>query len=522
MMRKLRIGIVDLVSQGPTKALYARIMNANLVGIMPQVVATWCEQQGHEVKLVCYTGFEDLEKELPENPDMVFIGAFTETAQVAYALSAFLQARGAVTAIGGPHARCYPQDARLYFDYVLGLTDKTVITSVLEECSRHRPQGLCLSAARQPSELPGVRERWKFIEQTLRKVPFVKVVQMLGSTGCPYSCDFCIDSVQTYQPFAFDIITRDLQFLRTKFKRPLVGWHDPNFGVLFDRTMEAIEKAAPDGGMDFAAESSLSLLSEPRLKRLKKNGFKALLPGVESWFGLGNKSKAGGIFGLDKVKLVAEQVNMVMRYVPYVQTNFVMGLDSDKGPEPFELTKKFIDLAPGAFPGYSLLTAFGQAAPVNLEYQRANRVLGFPFHFLDNHHAMNVRPLNYTWPDFYRNLVGLSEYSFSAGSIFNRFVENHGAAPRLLNLVRAVSSEGFGRQKYYRGILDKLETDNRFRDYFEQQTAALPPFYTELMKKDLGWLWDWLPKGAVLHDPEAYLKETTRAQPRQEKELQCR
>ena len=68
---------------------------------------------------------------------------------------------------------------------------------------------------------------------------------------------------------------------------------------------------------------------------------------------------------------------MILRYIPYVQTNFVMGLDCDAGPEPFDLTKKFIDLCPGAFPAYSLLSAFGRAAPLNLEYQKAGRVLPF-------------------------------------------------------------------------------------------------------------------------------------------------
>ena len=50
-MRKLRIGIIDLVSKGPTRALFARVMNANLASIMPQVIAVWCEQEGHDVTL---------------------------------------------------------------------------------------------------------------------------------------------------------------------------------------------------------------------------------------------------------------------------------------------------------------------------------------------------------------------------------------------------------------------------------------------------------------------------------------
>src|SRR5256886_7902265 len=177
-MRKLRIGIIDLVSKGPTRALFARVMNANFAAIMPQVIAVWCEQAGHDVTLVCYTGFEDLVEELPAKVDLVFIGAFTEAAQLAYALSNVFRSRGAVTAIGGPHARCYPQDALKYFDYVLGFTDRATVSDVLEDCSQHRPVGMHMAARQQPAALPGVRERWKFIEPTLKKAPFIKFVPM--------------------------------------------------------------------------------------------------------------------------------------------------------------------------------------------------------------------------------------------------------------------------------------------------------------------------------------------------------
>ena len=144
-----------------------------------------------------------------------------------------------------------------------------------------------------------------------------------------------------------------------------------------------------------------------------------MLPGIESWYDLGNKSKTRRT-GMDKVEQVSEHVNMILRYIPYVQTNFVLGLDSDEGAEPFELTKKFVDLSPGAFPAYSLLSAFGRAAPLNLEYQRAGRVLPFPLHFLNNNHAMNVRPKNYDWPEFYDRLVDLTTYSFSGRAIMRR------------------------------------------------------------------------------------------------------
>jgi len=41
--------------------------------------------------------------------------------------------------------------------------------------------------------------------------------------------------------------------------------------------MDAIEEAVPENRIDFIAESSLSLLSEPHMKRLKRNGFGAML-----------------------------------------------------------------------------------------------------------------------------------------------------------------------------------------------------------------------------------------------------
>jgi hypothetical protein len=290
------------------------------------------------------------------------------------------------------------------------------------------------------------------------------------------------------------------------YKRPLVGWHDPNFGVRFDDYMNAIEEAIPENSIDFIAESSLSILTESNVKRLKRNGFGAMLPGIESWYDLGNKSKTGSSTGMDKVKLISGKINMILRYLPYVQTNFVLGLDSDKGDEPFELTKKFIDLTPGAFPGFSLLSAFGKAAPVNLEYQELNRILPFPFHLLDNNHAMNVKPINYSWTEFYSHIVSLGEHTFSWGAIIKRLIATKAFIPRWMNVVRAISEEGFGRVKYNKVILKQLESNTKFRNYFEQETTELPQFYFGIIKKELGPLWNFLPEGALYHDQNAYLK----------------
>lgn len=507
-MRHLRIGILDLVTKSSNPSLYGRVMHPNLASIMPQAIGVWCRQAGHDVRFVCYTGIEDLLAELPSDLDLIFIGAFTRSAQLSYALSALFRSRGAVTVLGGPHARCYPEDAVKYFDYVVGFTDKNLVDDILSDCSRHRPLGQYLSAAGQPSELPTLEERWAFVEPTLAKAPTIKIVPMLGSLGCPYTCSFCIDSAVDYQPLDFGRLRSDLTFALTKFDNPIIGWHDPNFGVRFDDYMETIEAAVPAGRMRHVAESSLSLLSEPHLRRLRKNGFKAILPGIESWYDLGNKSRTART-GMDKVKQIADHVNMILRYIPYIQTNFVLGMDCDAGDEPFELTKKFIDLAPGAFPGYSLLSAFGRAAPMNLDYQRAGRLIAFPFHLLDNHHAMNVKPLNYTWEEFYDQVLNLTRYSFSWKAIARRIAATPTAIPKWMNVMRAISSEGSGRIKYYGTIRRLLDTDKSVRAYMNGDSTVLPEFFQRRIRKQLGSLYQWLPPGALEHDPNAYLDSTT-------------
>jgi hypothetical protein len=101
-MPKLKVGVIDLVGKGPSHTLWAKIMHANLASVMPQVVATRCKKEGHDVFFVCYTGKEDLQKELPCDLDLVFITSFTQAALLAYALSNYFRSKGVITALGGP------------------------------------------------------------------------------------------------------------------------------------------------------------------------------------------------------------------------------------------------------------------------------------------------------------------------------------------------------------------------------------------------------------------------------------
>ncbi|MFQ5721060.1 MAG: radical SAM protein, partial [Candidatus Aminicenantales bacterium] len=299
--RKLRIVVIDLVTNRPTRTIFSRVILPSFVSIMAQIIAVWCKQAGHDVKFECFISFKNLFEKLPDDIDIVFISAFTRAAQLSYALSNLFQQRGAVTVLGGPHARCYPEDACKYFDYVVGFADRQLIYELLQECAPHRPLGVHLSAKKHPSSLPGVEERWEFIEQTLDKALVIKSVPIISSFGCPYTCNFCIDSTVDFHPLDFKQIAEDLRFLLKKMKRPRVGWQDPNFGIRFDDCMDAIEDAIPANSIDFCAESTLSLLTEARLRRLQRNGFKFMMPGIESWSGYGDKSRSKRQTGKEKV-----------------------------------------------------------------------------------------------------------------------------------------------------------------------------------------------------------------------------
>lgn len=510
MKNQKKIGIIDLCSNKQNKGWWARYMYPNYASIMPQVVAVWCQNEGHQVEYITYTGSENLKKILPEDVDIIFINAYTEGALLAYALSNYFRSKGAITALGGPHAKSYPLDAVKYFDYVFGFTNKGMIEAVVKDGGPQRPIGIHLSDSKQPAHLPGVVERWPFIEKNLAKARFLKIIPMIGSVGCPYSCSFCVDSTVPYQPLDYNALKEDLRFILKKVKRPTVGWHDPNFGVRFNDYIGLIEESVPRGRMQFAAESSLSLLTEKNLKRMNQNGFVGILPGIESWFEMGNKSKSSRKAGKEKLFKVAAHVNMILEYIPYVQTNFVLGLDSDSGVEPWELSQKYIDLVPGAFPVYALMTSFGRSAPLNLTYQRTGRIVPLPFHFLNTFNAFNVKPMNYGWQEFYQKTIDLISYGFSKKVIWNRVWNSKSKTAKTINLIRSVSRAGPVRVNYLKSVLKQFENPN-FRKFFEGESTELPEFYLNQIKQDLDSFYDWLPAGAVYHDPNAWLheKETT-------------
>src|SRR4051812_29207502 len=110
-----RVGIIELIAYTVASEWDAPMgvptFKRQLYSIMPQAIAVWARQLGHEVSYATYYGQCanpcDL---LPDNLDIVFIASSTQASALAYALGRLYRRRGIRTAIGGPHAKCFPED----------------------------------------------------------------------------------------------------------------------------------------------------------------------------------------------------------------------------------------------------------------------------------------------------------------------------------------------------------------------------------------------------------------------------
>src|SRR6185503_20485333 len=101
----------------------------------------------------------------------------------------------------------------------------------------------------------------------------------------------------------------------------------------------------------------------------------------------------------------------------------------------------------------------------------------------------------YQWREFYDHVIDLTKHSFSWRAIGNRFRANRETLPKWMNVVRAISTEGFGRIGYHTRVRRLLDADQSFEPYFEGQSASLPQFYVDRVRRDLGSFWEHLPPG---------------------------
>ena len=98
------------------------------------------------------------------------------------------------------------------------------------------------------------------MEPTLAKAPTIKIVPMIGSLGCPYTCSFCIDSTVDYQPLSFTQLRDDLMRAHRELTREVL-----EFAGDGQRGEEAIDAWADRRAATL--ERSLNTLADIRASR---------------------------------------------------------------------------------------------------------------------------------------------------------------------------------------------------------------------------------------------------------------
>lgn len=483
----LRIGILELLTDTPVSGwlerLYAAYFRRQFVSIMPQVVSVWCRQLGHTVHYATYYGQSDPLGLLPDELDVVFISTYTQASALAYALAKIFRRQHVRTVIGGPHAKAFPSDCLRFFDLVVKDCDKTLIGDILRDRSSHPA---IVSSGRPLTELPSVAERMPEIAAAVfsRGRPILtSLVPVLSSVGCPYSCDFCIDWNNKYIPLPKERLRVDLEFLAAHYPRVMIGYHDPNFAIRFDETMDTIESIPAERRNRYIMESSLSVLKPGRLHRLKSTRCAYIAPGVESWAAYSNKAGVGAKRGSDKLEEVVSHFEAIHQYVPGLQANFLFGADDDRGEEPVELTKDFIRRAPFVFPTINIPTPFG-GTPLFDRYLAEGRVLrSMPFAFYYNPYLV-ITLRHYEPADYYRHLIDIYATTTSGSAVARRAMVR---SPIVLRFVHELRSFALRREmREFKGLRRRLETDRSFRAFHEGRTTGLPAYYGHLLRERLG------------------------------------
>jgi hypothetical protein len=473
----MNVGILDIVAlpaRGMSESAVRVVLSKQFAAIMPQAVSVWSKQLGHRTHYATYYGIGDPYRLLPHDLDVVFISSFTHASGLAYALAKLFRRAGTLTVIGGPHARSFATDCLRFFDLVVKECNRDLITDIL---TGHYERGSILSSS-PLDDIPLVEERAEEIRIAAfarGRRYFMTTIPLLSSIGCPYDCNFCVDWNNPYRMFPRERLVRDLQYIARRFPGAIAGFHDPNFAVRFDDVLGALEELPPASRPRYIAESSLSVIRDARMVRLRETNCVAMLAGVESWMDYSNKTGLGRrTVGADKVLHVADHLRALHEQVPYLQAGMIFGLDTDMGDEPVELTCEFMDRTPFVWPTLSTPMPLA-GTPVYDQYLAEGRMLpGLPFGFYFTVYLV-ARLKHYDPITYFDHLIRLSEHASSHRMLARRIASTRLWGVRAIHWARTVSAREDVRS--YRRMRRLLAGDREFLAYNRGESGELPELY---------------------------------------------
>lgn len=485
----MKIGILDLLCdevQRPFTGMpHDYFVVKQYAGIMSQAVSVWCRRLGHQVFYATYYGQKNPVKLMPDDLDAIFFSCFSRGSGLAYALAKYFKLKKPeiLTVLGGPHAKQFSADALRFFDVVVKDCDETLIKEILQDF----PRAQILTTYRKLKQLPCIEERlpeiriasfWKS-----KPMPFA-FIPILSSTGCPYSCDFCVDWNNSYNPLPLERVEQDLLFAARHFPNVRINFYDPNFGVKFDDIMAIIEKIPHPGKRWFLTEGSLNSLTEERLKRMEKAGCLCVIPGIESWSSYSKKAGIrNSVPAREKLGDVVDQFDLIHRYIPVIQANLLFGLDTDQGDAPVALNNEFITRTPYVAHSLNIPAPFG-GTPLFDRYFKERRILSaMPFAFYCKPYLATTLK-HYSPVSFYEKLIAIFTHMTSASTLASAVRTTRAPVFKGYHTVRNLSLRIM--IKAMREILHQLRIDRHFRAFHERESNVLPEYYHQKYEALLG------------------------------------
>jgi radical SAM superfamily enzyme YgiQ (UPF0313 family) len=439
---------------------------------------------GHQVFYATYYGQQnDPRRLLPNSLDVVFIAACTHVSHIAYMLAKRFRQQKILTVIGGAHASSFPDDCRRFFDIVVKKCDQTVIEGILAGDYATRT---VINDAQPLTDLPSFEKRLPEIKiaQFKRGQPISQsFLPLITSMGCPYHCDFCVDWDSPHVGLPSLQLEKDLDFIARHFPKTIVTYHDPNFGVEFDRVMDVICRQPRSRRNPYVMQCSLSILKRHRMSMLAKTNCVYAVVGIETWFEYTQKAGLAACRGQTKFDSISRHIKILRRYVPNLQVNFLFGTDGDRGDEPVALTKSFLYEIPGIWPVINSPIPFG-GTPLFNTYASENRILkSMPFSFYSIPYLCTVLR-NYSSLDYYEKMVEIYKAATSTKVIQQRVRSATSCFGRLFHLIRVANLKKTCWELCR--IRDMLKADLKFRSFHAGRTMALPPFYRQEYRRKLG------------------------------------
>jgi hypothetical protein len=230
-------------------------------------------------------------------------------------------------------------------------------------------------------------------------------------------------------------------------------------------------------------ESSLAILKEGRLPRLRETNCVYVAPGVESWDDYSNKAGVGAKRGAAKLEEVVAHFRLLGRHVPGMQANFLFGADSDRGREPVELTKGFIRRLPLVWPTINIPTPFG-ATPLYARYLAEGRIIKpLPFAFYYNPY-LAITLKHYDPVEYYDHLIDMHELIVSTRMMAARLLIRSRTAIRFIHALRAFAARV--ELAAFRRMRARLVGDPALRAFHDGRSDRLPAFYRAELRRRLG------------------------------------